>query len=158
MAAVTGNHGAATEHAQEPPPAPALQVLLCTEDIQQLRTAERARVPQRAIHKLARDALNAIASAGPNSSMDRNLEPWFPWRSYAACHEDAHAVIGSGITLAKAEFMDGTSDGNRDNELRLDFIFYRTDSTYCRLHPSRTSSQDAKPIYRPSPATGLATE
>ena len=94
MAAVTGNHGAATEHAQEPPPAPALQVLLCTEDIQQLRTAERARVPQRSLHKLARDALNAIASADPNSSMDRNLEPWFPWRPYVACHKYAHAVIG----------------------------------------------------------------
>ena len=61
MAAVTGNHGAATEHAQEPPPAPALQVLLRTEDIQQLRATERARVPQRSLHKLARGALNAIS-------------------------------------------------------------------------------------------------
>ena len=113
MATTTENDGAATEHTQEPPPAPALQVLLCTEDIQQLRTAERARVPQRSLHQLARDALNAIASAGPNSSMVRNLETWFPWRPYVACHKDAHAVIGSGITLAKAESMDGTSDGNR---------------------------------------------
>ena len=158
MAAATGNHGAATEHAQEPPPAPALQVLLCTEDIQQLRTAERALVPQRSLHKLARDALNAIASAGPNSSMDRNLENWFPWRPYVACHKHAHAVIGSGITLAKAEFMDGTSDGNRGGQLRLDFVFYRTDGTICRLHPGTNSRGDAKPIYRSSPATGLATE
>ena len=144
MAAVTGNHGAATEHteepqlaasgsnercavvatvcvcdrptdvatehAQQPPPAPALQLLLRTKDIQQLRAAERARVPQRSLHKLARDALNAIASAGPNNSMDRNLEPWFPWRPYVACHKHAHAVIGAGITLAKAEFMDSTKD------------------------------------------------
>ena len=93
MAAVTGNHGAATEHAQEPPPAPALQVLLCTEDIRQLRTAERARVPQRSLHQLARNALNTIASAGPNSPVVRNLATWFPWREYVACHKDAHAVM-----------------------------------------------------------------
>ena len=158
MATTTENDGAATEHTQEPPPAPALQVLLRTEDIQQLCAAERALVPQRSLHKLARAALNIITEAGPDSPMDRNLDNWFPWRSYVACHKDAHAVIGSGITLAKAEFMDGTSDGNRGGQLRLDFVLYRTDGTICRLHPGTNSRGDAKPIYRSSPATGLATE
>ena len=54
--------------------------------------------------------------------------------------------------------MDGTSDGNRGGQLRLDFVLYRTDGTYCRLHPGTDSRGDAKPIYSSSPATGLATE
>ena len=37
-------------------------------------------------------------------------------------------------------------------------MFCRTDGTYCRLHPGTNSRGDAKPIYRSSPATGLATE
>ena len=78
--------------------------------------------------------------------MDRNLEPWFPWRSYVACHKNAHDVIGSGITVARAEFMDSTRDSNRGGQNRLDFVFYRTDGTYCRLHPGKNSRDDAKPI------------
>ena len=54
--------------------------------------------------------------------------------------------------------MDGTSDGNRGGQLRLDFVLYRTDGTYCRLHPGTNSRGDAKPIYRTLPATDLATE
>ena len=65
----------------------ALQVLLRTGDIRQLCAAERALVPQRSLHKLARAALNSITEAGPDSPMDRNLEPWFPWRSYVAYHK-----------------------------------------------------------------------
>ena len=83
MHAATGNHGAATthteepqlaapgrndvatEHAQEPPPAAALHVLFCTEDIQQLIAAERALVPKRSLHNLARDAFSTITEAGP---------------------------------------------------------------------------------------------
>ena len=118
MATTTENDGAATEHTQEPPPAPALQVLLRTEDIQQLCAAERALAPQRSLHKLARAALNTITEAGPDSPMDRNLDHWFPWRSYVACHKDAHAIIGSGITLAMAEFIDGTRDPNQGGQPR----------------------------------------
>ena len=102
----------------------ALQVLLRTGDIQQLCAAERALVPQRSLHKLARAALDSITEAGPDSPMDRNLEPWLPWRSYVACHKNAHGVIGSGITLAKAEFMDSARDSNRGGQNRLDFVLH----------------------------------
>ena len=54
--------------------------------------------------------------------------------------------------------MDSTRDGNRGGQNRLDFVFYRTDGTYCRLHPGKNSRDDAKPIYRSLPATDLATE
>ena len=67
--------------------------------------------------------------------MDRNLETWFPWKSYVACHKDVHAIIGSGITLAMAEFIDGTKDPNQGGQPRLDFVLYRTDGTYCPLSP-----------------------
>ena len=121
--------GVATERAQDPTLAPALEVSLRTGDIEQLRTAERSFAPKRSLQQLARNALNAISTAGSNSSMDRNLEHWFPWRSYVACNENAHAIIGSRVTLAMAEFIDGTKDPNRGRQPRLDFVLYRTDGT-----------------------------
>ena len=90
--------------------------------------------------------------------MDRNLEHWFPWRSYVACHENAHDIIGSGITLAVAEFIDGTKDANRGGQSRLDFVLYRADGTYCRHHPGSTKRGDAKPIFLSSSAKDPATE
>ena len=147
----------AAEHAQEPPPASAVPVLLRPEDIGQLCAAERTSAPKRALQKLARNALNANTKAGPNSSMDSNLDHWFPRKSYVACHKDAHAIIGSGITLAMAEFIDGTKDPNQGGQPRLDFVLDRTDGTFGRLHPGATKNGDAKLIFRPSPAKGLAT-
>ncbi len=117
----------ATEHAQEPPPAPGVRVLLRTENIEQLGESELSFAPRRSLQQLARNALTAITTAGPNSSMDANLEHWFPWRSYVACHEDAHGLIGSGIMLAVAEFIDGTKDANQGGQPRLDCVFYSTD-------------------------------
>ena len=150
--------GAATEHTPEPPPAPAAQVLLYSEDIEQLREAERSIAPRRSLQRLARMALEEITKAGPNSSMDKNLEHMFPWRAYVACHADARAIIGSGIALAMAEFIDDTKDANRGGQARLDFVFYRVDGSYCRLHPGSKKRGDAKPIFLPSPARDLATE
>ncbi len=146
----------ATEHSV--PPAPAVQVLLRTEDIEQLCEAERSFAPRRSLQLIARKALEVITKAGPNSSMDSNLEHLFPWRSYVACHEDAHAIIGSGIALAMAEFIEGTKDPNRGGQPRLDFVLHRTDGTYCCLHPGSKKRGDAKPIFLPSPARDLATE
>ena len=137
----------ATEHSA--PPAPAVQVLLRTEDIEQLCEAERSFAPRRSLQLIARMALEVITKAGPNSSMDSNLEHLFPWRSYVACHEDAHAIIGSGIALAMAEFIEGTKDPNRGGQPRLDFVLHRTDGTYCRLHPG------SKNAVMPSPSSSL---
>ena len=164
--------GAATEHttcagaATEPTLPVALcdvateliEVLLGAGEIEQLRAAERSLAPPRSLQLLARTALNAITKAGPNSTMDRNLAHWFAWRSYVACHENARGIIGSGITLAVAEFIDGTKDANQGGQPRLDFVFYRTDRTYCRLHPSDKKCNDANPIFLPSPAKDPATE
>jgi hypothetical protein len=75
-----------------------------------------------------------------------------------ACHDNACTIVGAGITLARAEFIDGTKDPNRGGQQRLDFVFYRADSIYCRLHPGSTKRTDAKPIFQPYPANDFATD
>ena len=88
-----------------------------------------------------------MITAGVNSDIDRNLEQWFPWRSYIACHEKAYEIIGTGVTHAIAEYIPQTRDSNRGYQERLDFVIYRTDATRCRLHPGKKPSQDAKLIF-----------
>ena len=131
-----------------PPYAPAVATEHSTpldiNDIAALRAAERARTPRRSLHKLAREALNTIAAAGADSDVARDLDAWFPWREYLALHENAVVIIASGITHAVAEFID-VRDPNRGGQARLDFVFYRADGSYCRLHPGTTKSNDAKP-------------
>ena len=132
-----------------PPYAPAVATEHSTpldiNDIAALRAAERARTPRRSLHKLAREALNTIAAAGADSDVARDLDAWFPWREYLALHENAVVIIASGITHAVAEFID-VRDPNRGGQARLDFVFYRADGSYCRLHPGITKSHDAKPV------------
>jgi hypothetical protein len=148
---------ASTEDAQAPT-LPLVLLLLEPRDIEQLQTEERSYEPRRNLHDAARDALNAITVAGYSSNMVRNLEPWFPWRPYVACHAQAGVIIGSGITLAVAEFIEGTKDPNRGGQPRLDFVFYRTDGSYCRLHPGPKKRGDAKPVVHCCPAQDPATE
>jgi hypothetical protein len=129
---------AAEPSGQELALAPAVHVLLSPAESKDLRIAE-ASGPQRAhgLHTLARLALQKITEYGPNSNIDPNLDAWFPWRSYVACHRFADEVVGSGIVRAVAEFMEGTTDSNRSDQARLDLVFYRTDGTHCRLHPGK---------------------
>ena len=108
-----------------------------------IRNTEKARRPVRSLHKLARGALNAITSAGINTTTDKNLDRWSPWREYIACHDSAEVIIGQGVTHAVAELIEGTRDANRDGQQRLDFVAYRIDGTRCRVHPGRTKASDA---------------
>ncbi len=120
-------------------------MLLRPEDIATLKAQEATFTPKRSLHQLARDALNAISDAGPDSDIDTNLESWFPWRSYRACHDKSQTIVGPGNMCAKSEFIVNTSDANRGGQMRLDFVFYRSDGTFCRLHPGTKKSNDAKP-------------
>ena len=88
-----------------------------------------------------------MITAGVNSNIDRNLEHWFPWRRYIACHEHAYDIIGTGVTLAIAQYIPNTRDPNRGYQKRLDFVIYRTDGTSCRLHPGGKQCNDAKLIF-----------
>ena len=135
--------------------APAL-VRLTLADAEELRRLEKAIIPKRSLHKLAREALNSISQATKDvehtEELDawlrtQDLETWFPWRAYIACHPRASEIIGSGVTHATAEFINGTTDPNRDGQRRLDFIVRRSDGTLCRLHPGGRRSGDAKLIF-----------
>ena len=139
--------------------APAL-VRLTLADAEELRRrrcrfATYSQMP-RSLHKLAREALNSISQATKDvehtEELDawlrtQDLETWFPWRAYIACHPRASEIIGSGVTHATAEFINGTTDPNRDGQRRLDFIVRRSDGTLCRLHPGGRRSGDAKLIF-----------
>ena len=125
-------------------------VSLSLHDAATLRAAEAAYRPKRSLHKLARDALNAITREGVHGTVQsRDLDDWFPWKEYIACHAMASEIIGKGVTHAVAEFIANTRDGNRGGQPRLDFVVYRSDGTYCRLHPGSTRSLDARPIFSP---------
>ena len=146
---------AATEHSppdniitepQASSPSTASPPVLTVADIAMKRNAEKRQRPVRSLHKLARAALNAITEAGPSSSISKNLDDWFPWMAYIACHESATDIIGPGVTHAIAEFLEGTRDPNQYGQPRLDFIIYRIDGTRCRVHPGAKKANDAEPL------------
>ena len=143
-----------TERYMRPAAASALALVRLTlADAEELRRREKAITPKRSLHKLAREALNSISQAATNVEhteawrRTEDLETWFPWRAYIACHPRSSEIIGSGVTHATAEFIDGTKDPNRAGQRRLDFIVRRSDGTLCRLHPGGRRSGDAKLIF-----------
>ena len=59
-------------------------------------------------------------------------------------HEQCNAIIGSGIIAAQLEKIRNTSDPNRGNAERVDYVFYRVDNTFCRVHPGTKHKNDAQ--------------
>ena len=106
-----------------------------------IQQEEAARGCPRSLHRLARDALNRISNEATLATVD--LDNWFPWMQYVAGHRQNAAIIGPGITHACAVFLPDTNDPNRGGAPRLDFFFYRTDGTVCRVHPGKGPNQDA---------------
>ena len=148
QAADSTTQPAATEH--NPPELSLSRVVsLSLHDAATLRAAEAAHRPKRSLHNLARDALNAISMLGVHNTASKDLDDWFPWKEYIACHAMARDIIGEGVTHAVAEFIENTRDANRGGQPRLDFVVYRSDGTYCRLHPGSKQSLDARPIFSP---------
>jgi hypothetical protein len=118
---------------------------LTTERLIAIQQEEAARGPPRSLHRLARDALKAINNMPTRAPVD--LDPCFPWKQYVAAHRQSDAIIGPGITHALAVFFTGTNDSNRGGAPRLDFCFYRTDGTFCRVHPGTRPKEDADLIF-----------
>ena len=149
---------AATEHS----------ILLRRHQARALAFQARRQYAPNELHDYARAALNRIRTAGPEFPWPdvHRLDSEFPWQSYVACHARADEIIGSGIVLATAEFIADTRDPNRQGQPRLDFVFYRADGSYCRLHPGGRPSGDAKPVFfacrhateLPATSSGHATE
>ena len=125
------------------PPQLAMQsVRLSLADVPAVRRGEAARGPPRSLHRLARDALQAIAKDDEYCTV--NLDNVFPWIQYIAAHARSNEIIGPGITEALAVFVPETRDANRGGAPRLDFVFNRTDGTRCRVHPGNKPKLDAK--------------
>ena len=123
-----------------------LDVRLDSAMVVEIRQEEAARGPPRSLQKLARDALNAVSQYPTYES--QNLDDVFDWVPYVAAHDLSQQIIGPGITHAMAHFVRGTSDHNRGGAPRLDFFFYRTDQTVCRVHPGRKRKDDAQLIFQ----------
>ena len=124
------------------PAIPEVPAVLLPQHVVAIQNAEAARGPPRSLHKLARDALDAISESPTRSAV--NLDGVFPWIQYVAAHSQSAEIIGPGITHAEAVFMSSTNDANRGGAPRLDFCFYRTDGTVCRVHSGRRPKADAQ--------------
>ena len=57
------------------------------------------------------------------------------WKEHIAMHAQCDKIIGTGIIAAHLERIHHTLDANRGNKARVDYVFYRADNTFCRVHP-----------------------
>ena len=138
----TTSPDASTEHNLGP------RVLLSVADIQGYKKEEAAKYrPPRSLHKMARNALLQITLEHVDGDVARDLNDWFDWRSYIACHKDAERIIGAGVTRAVAESIPKSRDANQGYQERVNFVFTRADGTLCLVHPGRKPCQDAALIF-----------
>ena len=134
-----------------PPPArvtaaPAAVVTLLTiQEARNLRAQTRiAGTGKKTMRKL----LDHVSDYWPETP-DQLIHPIphnVPWQHYIARHAECDRIIGSGIVRAYLEFLQHVRDPNRNNQLRLDFVFENLDGQRCQLHPGG-KGKDAKPIY-----------
>ena len=127
-------------------PAGSAPARLMPEQVIAIQQEEAARGPPRSLHRLARDALNEINNRPTRDTVD--LDGCFPWVQYVAAHRLSAQIIGPGITHAHAVFFPDTNDANRGGAPRLDFCFYRTDGSICRVHPGSKPKRDADLLFR----------
>ena len=144
---------AAQEHGDpnraDPNPAPELadtrgdaQIIYSMQDARNFRAGWRGQ--QATFHKEARDALNRLTESAQLGAAEHSLDDYFRWREYVALHEEYESIIDAGIILARAERVQETSDSNRGGQNRTDFVFYRNDNTWCRVHPGKRTKNDAQ--------------
>ena len=99
---------------------------------------------QAARHNEAREALNNLTQSAELGAAEHSLDSYFRWKEYVALHKDYENIISTGIIAARAERVQDTSDSNRSGQNRTDFVFYRTDNTWCRVHPGTKTKNDAQ--------------
>lgn len=97
-----------------------------------------------AFHKEARDALNNVTQSAELGAAEHSLDGVFRWKEYVALHKDCDIIIDTGIIAARAERLQETSDPNRGGQNRTDFVFFRNDNTWCRVHPGSKTKHDAQ--------------
>ena len=93
------------------------------------------------VHNQARTVLNAITEkAGQDDTVSvYDIYDLIPWKEYISMHAQCQEIIGPGITAAYIEKIHNTRDPNRGNKERVDYVFYRANNTFCRVHPGYTN-------------------
>ena len=97
----------------------------------------------------------------------------FDWKSMVLSHPEAAKIIGPGIIKMEARFMDShdpnwkNPNANLPVPNRLDFVAWRSDGSFCRLHPDKNSWRQAwvgdlgawttQPFVRPFTGEDMAT-
>jgi len=76
---------------------------------------------------------------------------WPTWKKYVASYPECLKIVGPGIQKVTAEAILGTVDGNHNGAPRVDFVLYRADGEYVRLHPGTKRDLTAAVFY----STGL---
>ena len=98
------------------------------------------------LHTALREHLNTItARARQEHATDvYYLDESIRWKEYIAMHPQCDKIIGTGIIAAHLERIHHALDANRQNNARVDYVFYRADNTFCRVHPGTRRKNDAQ--------------
>ena len=143
-------------------------VILDVETARKLKTSRIRLLDE--FHDEARRALQTVIKMGPANgnvchiaraaATEHSIDPpWTTWKEYIANLPTAEEIIGPGIVSITAEFIEGTKDANRHGQPRCDFVAYRADGSYWRIHPGASRKNDAKPrLFQAPVAASAATE
>ena len=138
-------HASSTDQPDEQAVSPI--VLLQPENALQLRAASR-HLGGLTRQEIARSALESAVRNGCASPIPLDeLFHGMSWEEYIVWHKEATKIIGRGVVEARAEAIKGVRDPNRHGQLRIDFVIYRADGSYCRLHPGSKLATDAEVQY-----------
>ena len=98
------------------------------------------------LHTEARRHLNEVRDiAGQDGADDVYcIGDSISWKEYIAMHAQWNDIIGNGIIAAHLEQIRNTRDPNQGNKERVDYVFYRADNTFCRVHPGTKRKNDAQ--------------
>ena len=88
--------------------------------------------------------MNNVTQSAELGAAEHSLDGVFRWKEYVALHKDCDIIIDTGIIAARAERLQETSDPNRGGQNRTDFVFFRNDNTWCRVHPGSKTKHDAQ--------------
>ena len=75
---------------------------------------------------------------------DANWMRWSNFETYVSTLDGSMNVIGRGIIGVCATMFEEEPDPNRQNQGRVDFVVYRIDNTFVRLHPGGSRRSSAK--------------
>ena len=113
----------ATEHADD---TAIPDILLTIDDASQIRRTFKGQPA--VLHTEARRHLNEITDiAGQDGADDvYYIDDSIRWKEYISMHDKWRDIIGNGIIAAHLERIHNTQDPNRQNKLRVDYVFYQT--------------------------------